>query len=357
MTEFELEFLSKITKLMQQKEMINLAVGQPDFKPPAFLLDAYKKNIGVNSGYTSVVGLIELRELITKKLQKENNFKPEKVLITTGAAEAIFDTMLTYLSQGSEVILFSPYYYRYATTARILGAKVTTIDLKNGRPNLDNLENKITNKTKIIVLNSPSNPTGIVYTEEEIKKIVKIVEKYNLLLISDEVYEKYLYDNAVHISPASISRRVITINSFSKTYGFPGLRLGYLAGYAELVDPIIATHVANTTCSPYSSQMAIIEAMKQGYDFFNIASFDERRKIILETLDDLSLAYIYPQGAFYIYVYIHQNPLEFVKKLMKEKILVMPGNLYEEKSVAIRLSYATDKQKLRKGLEIFKKYF
>lgn len=352
MEKFDTNYFTKLTEMLQDNNVINLAVGQPDFKPPISILKALEENIGTDTGYTPIQGLEELRKLIRKKLRTENGIKAEKVVVTVGATEAIFDSMLAHLNYDSEVILFSPYYSKYIAVPCLLGVKTRTIPLKNGRPDLLELEHKITKRTKMVVVNSPSNPTGIVYSKDEIRQLVKIIDKHDLILLSDEVYEKYVYDGKKHISPGKYSERVITVNSFSKTYGFPGLRLGYLAGTEEMVAPILDVHMSNTTCSPYASQKAAIAALRIGYDFFDITSFDKRRKLVMKKLDEIGIEYIYPDGAFYVYICVGGDSFELADKLMHKKILVMPSQLFGDENNSIRISYATDRKTLVKGLEL-----
>jgi len=356
MQKLNTNYLNRITEMLQDDNIINLAVGQPDFKPPASVLKAMKENIEKYTGYTPFQGLEELRNSIRNKLRSENKIKGEKVVVTAGAAEAIFDSMLAHLDRGSKVILFFPYYGRYAEVPHLLGVKIHTVSLKNGRPDLFEMERKITKRTRMVVVNSPSNPAGIVYSKGEIKQLVEIIDKHNLILLSDEVYEKYVYDGKKHISPGRYSDRVITINSFSKTYGFPGLRLGYVAGDSELVDPILKIHRSNTTCSPYASQMAAIEALKLDHDFFDLSSFDRKRRSVMQTLDDFGINYVYPEGAFYFYIYVDKDPVKLSNELLSKKLLVMPGSLFGDTKKAIRISYAVNVKTLERGLEILIKH-
>jgi len=352
MTQQYNEFHSNLFKKMKDPNSINLAVGQPDFRPPQEMLNVLKENIDTNMGYTDIEGLPELRDRIKKKLQKENKIKTEKIIVTNGAIEAIFDSMLMHLKSDSEIILFSPYYGKYTTAPNIVGAKLKTIPMKNNRPDLEALEHGVSKKTKMIVLNSPCNPTGVVFTRDEIKRLVEIVEKYDLILLSDEVYEKYVYDETKHISPGRYSDRVLSVNSFSKTYGFPGLRLGYLAGSLELVSPIVNIHMSNTTCSSYMSQKAAIAAIKSNNNSFDISIFDKRRKQIMKILDEIGIDYIYPEGTFYIYIYVNEDSVRLSNKMLDKKLLVMPSNLFGDKNNAIRISYAVNDEILKKGLEI-----
>lgn len=348
-------YLTKLTEMIQDINIINLAIGQPDFKPPILLLKVLKENIGTYTGYTPLQGLEELRTLIKEKLKIENRVKAEKVVITVGATEAIFDSMLAHLNTDSEIIFFSPYYHKYITVPNLFGIKTKTIPLNNGRPNILELEHKITKRTKMVVVNSPSNPTGIVYSKDEIKQLIEIIDKHDLILLSDEVYEKYVYDEKKHISPGKYSERVITVNSFSKTYGFPGLRLGYLAGTEEIVTPILDVHISNTTCSSYASQKAAAVSLKKGYEFFDINSFDKRRNLVIKKLDEIALDYIYPNGAFYVYIYVGQDSWVLADKLFHKNLLVIPSQLFGDENNAIRISYAIDEKKLEKGLEILTK--
>lgn len=353
MQNLDAKYYTNLFQMLQKPEVINLAVGQPDFKPPSYILNVIKENIEEYTGYTDIKGLPELRDLIKRKLRKENKVNAEEVIVTNGAVEALFDSMLAYLDRNSEVILFSPHYGKYLTAPRLIGARVKTVSLEDKRPNIEKLESKITRKTKLVVVNSPCNPTGTVHSREEIKQLVEIVERHNLILLSDEIYEKYVYDDGrKHVSLGKYSDRVITVNSFSKTYGFPGLRLGYLAGTAELVAPILDVHMSNTTCSPYASQKAAAVALRGGYNFFDIASFDKRRKLVMKKLDEIGIEYIYPEGAFYVYIYINRNSLELADELLHKKLLVMPSQLFGDGNDAIRISYATDKETLENGLEL-----
>jgi aspartate aminotransferase len=346
------KFISNLHKKINDPNFINLAIGQPDFKPSKEMVNALKENIGINTGYTDIDGLPELRALIKKKLQYDNKIKTEKIIVTNGAIEAIFDSMLTHIKTDSEIILFSPYYIKYTTAPNIVKAKIKTISMKNKRPDLESLEHNINKKTKMIVVNSPCNPTGIVFTGDEIKHLIEIVEKYDLILLSDEVYEKFLYDAKKHISPGRYSNRVITINSFSKTYGFPGLRLGYLAGSLELINPIMNTHMSNTTCSPYMSQMAAIAAIKSNHNPFDLSTFDKRRKLVMKNFNEIGIDYIYPEGSFYIYFYVNKDSIRLAGEMMDNNLLLMPSKLFGDKNNAFRLSYAVDDMILKKGLEI-----
>lgn len=335
---------------MDAPDIINLAVGQPDFKPPDIMVRTLKDNIENNVGYTHSQGLSELRISIKDKLKTENNVKAEKVVVTQGAVEAIFDSMLAHLRSDSNVILFSPYYGKYETVPNLIGSRIKKIPLENNRPDIRNLESKITKKTKMIILNSPSNPTGLVYTKDEIQRITEIVDDHNLILLSDEVYETYVYEKKEHISPGMYSDRVITVMSFSKTYGFPGLRLGFLAGAAELVDPVLDVHLSNTTCSSFASQKAAVAALKQ--DSFDLGPFKKRRKYMMQVLDDFGVEYIYPEGAFYFYVSVKDDAMKLANKLVEKKLLIMPSCIFGDTNNAIRISYAKDLKTLEKGLDI-----
>lgn len=351
MQKFDTSYLTKLNKMLQKANVINLAVGQPDFKPPTSVVKAMREGVEEYTGYTPLLGLPELRELIKKKLSMENKVGAEEVVVTAGAVEAIFDTMLTHLTHNSEVILFSPYYEKYIMAPALLGAKIKTVPLKKNRPDMVELERQITEKTGMVIVNSPSNPTGMVYSEEEIKHLVEIIDRHDLILLSDEAYERYVYGHKEHISPGRFSDKVITVNSFSKTYGFPGLRLGYLAGKQELVEPTIDIHVANTTCCPYATQMAAIEALR-GKCPVNLRSFDERRKLVMRHLDSVGADYIYPEGAFYVYVYTATDSMNISNILMKKEVLVMPSTLFGGQRNALRISYAIEHKMLEKGLSV-----
>ncbi len=351
MHKFDIYYFKKLNEMLSKSDVINLAIGQPDFKPSVSIIKAMKESIEEYTGYTPIQGLPELRNLIKKKLSVENKVWVEEVVVTAGAVEAIFDAMLALLSHNSEVILFSPYYGKYTMAPALLGAKIKAVPLKNNRPDMEELGNQITKRTKMVVVNSPSNPTGIVYSEEEIKQLVEITNEHDLILLSDESYEKYVYGHKKHISPGRFSDDVIVINSFSKSYGFPGLRLGYLAGGHEFVERITSVHVANTTCCPYAAQKAAIEALRKKCPV-DVKSFNKRRKLVMKYLDSAGVDYIYPEGAFYVYVYTANDSMNISNMLMEKKVLVMPNALFGEQQNAIRISYAIEHEILEKGLNI-----
>jgi len=349
-------FLHLVNQKLLNEKCVNFAVGQPDFKPAKEIIDAYKNNIETHTGYTPIQGLPILQKVIKQKLLKENKISVEEVLITTGAIESIFDIILTYLKPNDGLILFTPSYPKYRSIAERLNVHIKNIPLKKNIFDISLIEKSITKKTKMIILNSPHNPTGIVFSEDEIKQICEIAKKYKILLISDEVYEKYLYENAIHFSPARINNNVLTINSFSKTYGFPGLRIGYVAGPKTLIKPVITTHQSNTTCSFYAAQLAALAALQLEKPPFDINIFDQRRTYLIKQLEQMGLSFIYPKGAFYIYVYIEENALNFCYKLLKDNLLVMPSTFYEHENKAIRLSYAVNMECIEKGLSILHKH-
>jgi aspartate aminotransferase len=341
---------------MQDPSAINLAVGQPNFQPPQKIMDALHLSAEKQYGYTPTEGITELQQAIQQKLQRENKTSVEKVIVTTGAIEAIFDSLLAHLKRNDEIILFSPHYQKYCTVPNLFNVIIKHVPLtKEKRPDVSALENIITSKTKIIILNSPNNPTGIVYSSDEIKHIIEHVEKNNLLLISDEVYEKYVYDGKKHLSPGCFSKNVLTINSLSKTYGLPGLRLGYLAGTSELIDPVIPIHRSNTTCSPYSVQMAALTAFSDTFNIPDLHSFSLKRKRTMEILDENSITYIHPEGTFYLYIHVPKSSLKIAAQLLEKKVLVMPGEIYHDTHPFIRISYAVNSNKLEQGLQVIKR--
>jgi len=352
MESFVENYFLKLFQMKENPNSIDLAIGQPNILPSSNLIKELKKHVDKYTNYTDAQGIPELREEIKKKLLNENKINAEKVIITHGAAEAIFDTILAHLSKNSEVVVFSPHYRKYITIPELVGAKVKTVPLnKRNRPDLEKLEDCITKKTKMIIVNSPNNPTGVVYSKDEIKQILEIADKFDLIILSDEVYEKYIYEKNRHISPGKFSDNVITINSFSKSYGLPGLRLGYLAGSSKLVDLILKVHLSNTTCLSYASQKAAIVALKDKSETLDFNSFDKKRKIAMKILSENNIDFIHPQGSFYLYIFVNQDSLKLSQKLMKNNLLVMPSIVFGT-SNAIRISYATDIKLLTKGLEI-----
>lgn len=348
---FDSDYVVKVNEAAAKPGAINLAVGEPRFAPPKAMIDALKQHAGTEFGYTPVKGLPELREAIQGKLKRENGVDTEDVLVTAGAIEAIFDSLIAHLPRGSEALLFAPHYGKYATPVSLAGATLRAVGLKDGRPDMDAFNAAVKDNTKVIIHNSPANPSGIVFTEDETKRLAEIAEERDIVIVSDEPYEKFIYDSKMrHFSPGKYTANALTINSFSKTYGFPGLRIGYMAGRKELIRPAAAIHTSNTTCCPYGMQKAAVAALESGFTP-PLDSLREKRALVISSLESAGIEFLRPQGAFYAYAFIGKKDEQYVcQALMAQGVLVMPGAMFGGTRPAVRICYTEDEDRLERGL-------
>lgn len=323
--------------------LINLGSGTPDFLPPSYVIDAMQE--ALSSGriqYTTWTGIPELRNAIAKKLKDENgiDINPDnQLIVTSGAQEALMVTLMTLLDEGDNVLTPSPHYDEYSRDAKVLGGELipvaTTIE-SNFTIDVADLEAAITDKTKGIIVVSPNNPTGTVLPKSVLQDIAQLAIEKDLLVVSDEIYEYYVFDDNKHISMATLPNmtdRTITINSFSKSFGMTGLRLGYIAAPAEIIHAMLPFHHAMMVCANSVTQYGGLAVLSESRDWFNnqLTEYDRRRKIWMQALDEIGLPYSKPQGAYYVFIDIRPTGLtsqEFVNRARNEARLVFqPGTI------------------------------
>lgn len=351
-------------------DVISLSLGEPDFNTPEFVKDAAKKAIDENySFYTPVAGYLDLRKAIVEKLKKENNlsYTPEQIVVTTGAKQAIINTMLCLLNAGDEVLIPTPYWVSYSAMAYLAGGECKFVDagIENDfKITPQQLENAITPKTKLFIFSSPCNPTGSVYTQEELEGLAKIFAKYpNVYVISDEIYE-YINFIGKHASIASfdeIKDRVIVINGLSKGFAMTGWRLGYIAAHpiiAKAVDKLQGQFTSGTTSI---TQRAAITACQEGIASVQYMkeAFLKRRDLVYKMLKEITgLKVNLPAGAFYFFPdvsyylgkkygkYEINNTDELCIYLLEDAhVSLVTGDAFGAPN-AIRISYATSEDKL-----------
>lgn len=353
--------------------LINMGSGTPDFLPPQFVMDAMQEAIG--SGriqYTTWTGIPELRAAIAAKLRDENNleYDPDsEIIVTSGAQEALMVTLMTLLDTGDNALTPSPHYDEYSRDARILGGElipVPTSPESNFTVNVADLEAAITPQTKALVIVTPNNPTGTVLPESTLRDIAELAQRRDLMVISDEIYEYYVFDGHRHVSMASLPgmrERTITINSFSKSFGMTGLRLGYIAAPAAVIEAMLPFHHAMMICANVVTQYGGLAVLSQPRDWFReqLAEYDRRRKLWLAALDEINLPYSEPQGAYYVFIDIRPTGLssaEFVARAREEARLVFqPGTIGGGAGEGfIRGALTTGSPKFEEGLERFKQF-
>jgi len=350
------------------EEVVHLEIGRPDFDTPSHIKEAAKK--ALDEGfvhYTSSYGIKELREAISRKLSSENGIDagPDEIIVTTGANEAIFISIMATLNPGDEVIVPDPMFVYYADWAEFAGAKTVSLPLREEnsyRIDFEGLERKITPRTKMLIINSPHNPTGCVFDRETLEKLADIAKRYDLLVLSDEIYEKMVYDGAKHYSIASfpgMKERTFTVNGFSKAYSMTGWRMGYVAAPKDLIPALMKVHQHTAVCATSFAQKGALAALTTPSDCVGemVKEFARRRKLVLDYLDEMEgINYVKPEGAFYIFPSIKDLGIgdeELTDYLLEEaKVAVVPGSCFGRCGKNhIRIAYSTSYENLEKGLE------
>lgn len=350
--------------------MVNFAAGEPDFDTPEPVKDA--AIAAINSGftkYTPSAGIPQLKEAIADKLTGDNGLKlsAENIIVTAGAKYALFTAIFTILTPGDEVIIPSPYWVSYPQIARLAGAKVNFLDCPesdNFKIDPSRLEKAITAKTKLLILNYPSNPTGVTYSSSELKAFYEVVRDKNIFVISDEIYESLVYDDLKHTSFASFPGAgdfTVTINGFSKAYSMTGWRVGYLAGPGGLIaqSAKIIDHTTSCVCS--IAQHAAIEALKdKDWQKKACLQFQNRRNSLWEGLSGLEkIKPFKSQGTFYMFCDIRGtglSSLEFSTRLLQEKLVsCIPANAFGKEGF-VRLSFSTSAEQIKKGIIRIKEF-
>jgi aminotransferase len=344
-------------------------IGQPDFDTPEHIKQAARQALDRGlTAYTSNYGLPALQEAIAAKLARENGIQVEparQIIITTGSNEAVFAAMMATLNPGDEVIIPDPSWPHYFYCARLAGAKVIRLPLheENGfQPDSDDLKRLITRRTKMMAVNSPHNPTGAVFSFESMQAIADLVEKHHLLLLSDEIYEKMIYDGQAHFSPASteaIKDQTITVNGFSKSYAMTGWRVGYVAASPSLIAAMIRVHQYTVICATSFAQAGALAALTSSQECVSemFAEFTRRRKVLVESLQQMpGMSLVPPAGAFYAFPSIKglgAGSQAIADRLLEEaNVAVVPGSAFGESGEGfIRISFACSLDKVKEGMQ------
>ncbi len=362
--------IRKLFDLAQSMEgIISLGIGEPDFVTPPNIVEACIKSLKEGKTYYSPnSGIFELRKAISEKMQKQNNVNvtENEILVTIGGGEALSLSIQSIISTGAEVIVPSPAFVAYVPTVILAGGNPIEVECKEDENFVltpENLEEKITQNTELLILNSPTNPTGSVMKKNDLERISDLVIEYNLKVISDEVYESLIYDGKKHVSIGSLNGmedKVTTVNSFSKTYSMTGWRVGYLASKNEILfDRMLKLHMYGPVCNNTFAQFGALEALKGSQDSVNLMreEFEDRRNLLLKRIEEMNgVRAIKPEGAFYIFMNISETGMkseEFSEKLLnQEKVVTVPGSAfgpYSDKFV--RLAYPLKKDKINEACD------
>ena len=358
---------AKAKRLKQEGiDIISFSAGEPDFDTPAFVkqaaIDALNKGF---TKYTPASGTVELRKAISEKLARENGltYSPDQIVVSCGAKHSLYNVLQVLVEEGDEVIIPAPYWLSYPEMVTLAGGKSVILQtrFKDGyHPSPQALEKLITKKTKVLILNSPSNPTGAVLPRELLEAIVRIAKKYSFFILSDEIYEKLIFDGGKHYSIGSLDSeilsRTITVGGASKAYAMTGWRLGFSAAPKPVAEAC-ASLQSHSTSNPTSfAQVAYLEALRKGEAEVEKmrAVFEKRRDFIFNLVKGIpQLKPFKPSGAFYLFVDISGTKLtslQFSERLLDEaKVAVVPGIAFGDDH-AIRISFATSDQLIESGI-------
>ncbi len=363
-----LAITSKAKKLRSEgRDVVSFAAGEPDFDTPDFIKNEAVE--AINKGftkYTPSTGTPELKKLISEKFKRDNalDYSPNQIVVSCGAKHSIFNALLTIVNKNDEVLIPSPFWVSYPEMVNLCEGRVKFIKTSpkdNFKLKITSLEKKISPRTRVLILNSPSNPTGCVYNSEELKTIARICVERKVFVISDEIYEKIIFDNLKHISIASFGKDIydltITINGLSKSCSMTGWRIGYLGGPADVVEAIAKLQDHSTSNPASISQKAAEAAFKMPDEFVNKMrdEFQKRRDYIVERLKEIrKIKYVFPQGAFYIFCDISRLKMAsavFANRLLDEmQVAVIPGNSFGNDDY-VRFSFATGLQQIEQGMD------
>jgi aspartate aminotransferase len=361
------------------KNIVDLGAGEPDFDTPDDIKNAAIRAIQEGfTKYTPSSGILELKQAICDKLRSNNDlqYNPSEIIVTCGAKHAIINTLLALCQKGDEVIIPSPYWTSYVEQVKFVDATPVILDAEEKTDFKllpQQLERAINTHTKLLILNSPSNPTGAVYTPAELSGLAEVLRNSNIYVLSDEIYEKIVYDGSQHVSLASfphLKDRVIVINGVSKAFAMTGWRIGYLAADADIVKAVskIQSHTTSNPCS--ISQKASLAALKLDAEIVNkmVAAFNRRRTYLVSQLNEIPKIHCnLPKGAFYLFPNISaylgshykdkkiQNSMDFCSFVLEEEgVALVPGEAFGSMN-HVRISYATSLSNLQEAVSRIKR--
>jgi len=362
-----LKINAKARFLMSQgKDIINLSAGEPDFDTPEVVRE--KAKLAIDSGYTKytpVAGIEMLKKAIANRYRKKfsRELSLSSILVSSGAKQSIYNIVQTLCGPDDEVIIPSPYWVSYPEIVKLASAKPVFIDttVTNYVLTPEALDKTITRKTKLLIMNSPNNPTGVVYDESIKKEIASIIKARDIYCISDEIYDEIIYtDKQQNTMLDTPLHRIITINGVSKSFSMTGWRIGYAIASEEIIDRATKLQAHSTSCACSISQFAALTALQEGSQFVKkmVEEFAKRRKLVINLLSDIEgISFPKPQGAFYIFFDVSKfynkeikNSVEMAEYLLeKYKVAVVPGAAFGDDK-HLRLSYTQREDKIREGI-------
>ncbi|MBI4707703.1 MAG: pyridoxal phosphate-dependent aminotransferase [Candidatus Omnitrophica bacterium] len=349
-------------------DVLNFGAGEPDFDTPDFIKKAAIE--AINSGftkYTPTTGIPELKKLIAEKFKKDNSleYSFNQIVVSCGAKHSIFNALFVLLNRHDEVLIPLPYWVSYPEMVKLCEATprfIKTMPSNDFKITAKDLEKHITTKTKVLILNSPSNPAGCVYSSQELKEIAEVCVKKRIFVLSDEIYEKIVFDNTSHVSIASFNKEIydltVTVNGLSKSYSMTGWRIGYLGAPLDVAEAISNLQDHSTSNPNSIAQKAAVAALSSSNeDFFkNVClEFKNRRDYVISRLKGMKkIGYVNPQGAFYVFCDIGKTKLDsmtFASRLLEEAyVSLIPGNGFGMDKY-VRISFATSMDTIKNGMD------
>lgn len=334
---------------------INLSIGQPDFDVPepakAAAIEAIRSG---RNGYALSQGVPVLREKLQARIDAQYGHADRQVFVTSGSSGALVLAMLALLDPGDEVIVFDPYFAIYNAMAGVVGGKVVYVDTRTDfHIDLDRVARAITPRTKLMIFNSPANPTGVVAGRDEVRELAELAAERDVVLMSDEIYRDFCYDEPM-VSPAKYNPQTLVVDGFSKSYGMPGWRLGFAHGPSAIIREMIKLQQYSFVCAPQPSQWAGAVALDLDVTA-QMEAYRRKRDMLIEGLaEDYEL--VRPGGAFYAFPKLPWGTgMEFAEKAIENNLLIIPGNVFSRHDTHFRISYAAADKVIERGIEVLKK--
>jgi len=338
------------------KDPINLSIGQPDFDVPAAAKEAMKDAVdkGCN-GYTLTRGIPTLRERIARQIKDDFDWEPE-VFVTSGVSGGLLLAMMACLNPGDEVLIGDPYFVSYPYLVELAGGVPVTVPLYDDfKLSSERFAEAITDRTKMILVCSPSNPTGVVYRPDEMRAISQLARKHNLLIASDEIYRVLSYGEAPSSVASFAPERTLLLGGFGKSYGMTGWRMGYAAGPSEIIGQMAKLQQYTFVCAPQPAQHATLVAMDIDMSG-KVREYEQKRDLVCKELHGV-FEFVVPGGGFYVFPKVPEgfsSSTSFVEQAISRNVLIIPGEAFSKRDTHFRISYAAPNDKIRQGCEILR---
>jgi aspartate aminotransferase/aminotransferase len=336
---------------------INLSIGQPDFAVPDAVKEAAIAAIrGNKNGYSVTQGIPELLARLQRQIDEHFGHADRRVLVTSGTSGGLVLAVMAMVNPGDEVIVFDPYFVMYPSLVAMAGGRCVVIDTyPDFRIDPDRVAAAITPRTKMILLNSPANPTGVVASGAEVRALAELAARHNIALVSDEIYREFCFDGPL-ACPASWNDQTIVVDGFSKTFGVTGWRLGFVHGPSTIIDKLTMLQQYTFVCAPHPLQWAALAALDVDMSE-QIAAYRWRRDLVTTGLAEAGYSVVRPGGAFYVFPQVPDGAgtgSQFVARAIDQELLIIPGGIFSGRDTHFRISFAASEDTIRRGLEVLR---